>query len=138
LRGQVLVYPMLDHRTGGLEDPHQRNAAAHLVWTRENNEAGWRALQGAQALEDLQTGYFSASRATNLEGLPDAFIGVGALDLFFAENLAYATGLAAANVPLELHVYPSAPHGFDLLPSAAITMAAERDRILALTRFFSA
>ncbi|MEY2890645.1 MAG: hypothetical protein RJA98_553 [Pseudomonadota bacterium] len=137
LRGQVLVYPMLDHRTGGPDDAYSRPSAAHLLWTRENNKDGWRALQGAEPLQNLQTGYFSASRAASLEGLPATFLGVGALDLFLAESLAYARDLAAANVPLELHVYPGAPHGFDLLPSAAVATAAEQQRVLALKRFFS-
>ncbi len=40
---------------------------------------------------------------------------IGGLDLFLEECLAYAARLAAAAVPIELHVLPGAYHGFDVM-----------------------
>src|SRR5258706_8198255 len=62
IAAQVLVCPMLDHRSGGPDDPYRNPATGHCVWTRENNQQGWRALQGDRPLEQAHTGYFSAAR----------------------------------------------------------------------------
>lgn len=41
LKGQVLIYPMLDYRTGGEEDIYNNEYAGEFVWTKENNIFGW-------------------------------------------------------------------------------------------------
>ncbi len=51
--------------------------------------------------------YATASRATDLSGLPPAAITVGDLDLFVDEGVAFAQALRHAGVPTELHVYPA-------------------------------
>jgi triacylglycerol lipase len=62
---------------------------------------------------------------------------VGSLDLFLAEDLDYAARLATAAVPVELHVYPGAYHGFDFVADAAVAQAFQRDSIAALKRALS-
>jgi triacylglycerol lipase len=69
-------------------------------------------------------------------GLPPAYIAVGALDLFLDEDLAYAGRLLRAGIPTELHVYPGAYHGFNMVPDAAVTKAYFRDFIGALGQHF--
>jgi acetyl esterase/lipase len=64
IRAQILTYPMLDHRTGGLDDPYRNATTGHFVWTREHNQFGWRSLQGQYDLTDGHTGYYSAARAS--------------------------------------------------------------------------
>jgi acetyl esterase/lipase len=55
------------------------------------------------------------------------------MDLFLQEDLSYAQRLAAAGVPLDLHVYPGAFHGFDsLVGSTAIAQRANADVVRAL------
>jgi acetyl esterase/lipase len=78
--------------------------------------------------------YAAPARAERLEGLPPAFIGVGALDLFLDEDIVYAQRLIRAGVPTELHVYPGAPHGFYELGVPQIAQAATRDYLDALRR----
>jgi len=56
--------------------------------------------------------YAMAARRADLTGLPPAWIGVGDLDLFYEEDLAYADRLRAAGVAVE----PSLFHGADALP----------------------
>jgi acetyl esterase/lipase len=59
-----------------------------------------------------------------VEGLPPTWIGVGALDLFVEEDVAYATRLIQAGVPTTLLVVPGAYHGFDgMAPEAAVSQA---------------
>ena len=56
------------------------------------------------------------------------------IDLFLEENLEYGRRLTRAGVPVELHVYPGAFHGFGAATEARTTLAAERDSREALRR----
>jgi acetyl esterase/lipase len=64
------------------------------------------------------------------EGLAPAFISVGDLDIFRNENLEYAGKLAKAGVPVEFHLHPGAPHGFEFMaPQAPVSKRAMADYI---------
>jgi acetyl esterase len=112
--GQVLVYPMLDYLTGqGSEKTDTR-----LGWTSANNQFGWRALLGDQDLPTGNTlGHYSPSHAPNLSGLPPTWMGVGTIDLFWKENVAFAARLAQAGREVTLCEYEGAPHGFPSIAS---------------------
>jgi acetyl esterase/lipase len=72
--------------------------------------------------------YAAPARATDLTRLPPTIISVDAIDGFSDEDIDYAVRLRQAGVPVELHVYPGAPHGFDsLLPNLAVSRRAARD-----------
>lgn len=47
-----------------------------------------------------------------MSGLTPAWIGVGSIDLFVEENMAFAARLIAAGIPTELTVVPGAYHAF--------------------------
>ena len=119
---QLLIYPMIDDRL---------TRASHKwevpIWTPRSNDAGWRAYLGPVFGGDVPA-YAAASRATDLAGLPPAYIMVGALDAFLDEDVDYAMGLTHFGVPTELHVYPGGPHGFDgLLPGTQLARRARKD-----------
>jgi acetyl esterase/lipase len=130
---QLLVYPMIDDRDA---TPSTAEFADAPIWNREFNRNGWRAYLGDVAPGGAGVSpYAAAARATDLSGLPPAYIAVGSVEVFLDEDVEYALRLARAGVPVELHVYPGAFHGWDLLaPGAALSRrcAAERDE--ALTR----
>ena len=73
--------------------------------------------------------------AADVSGLPPTYISVGGLDLFLEENLTYADRLSRAGVPVELHIYPRAYHGFYRATNARVTRQAEHDTREALRRF---
>jgi acetyl esterase/lipase len=129
---QLLIYPMLDDRTGTEADPHPYTG--EFVWRREHNHFGWSAFLGQEPGGPDISPYAAPARAERLEGLPPTFIGVGALDLFLDEDIAYAQRLIRAGVPTELHVYPGAPHAFYGVEGAQIAKAATRDYLDALRR----
>ena len=116
LAGLLMVYPMLDHRTGSTTSSADNPTTGTLSWTREANRFCWECLQGAYALDDDRAALFSPALANDLSGLPPSFISVGALDLFLEEDVAFALALSRSGVPVELHVYPGVPHMFDQYP----------------------
>ena len=112
---QVLSYPMLDDRTVGpeLDKPGFR------LWNTRSNRFGWTSYLGG-----ADPAVAVPARRTDLAGLAPAWLGVGTLDLFCAEDLAYAARLNAAGVECEVHEVPGAFHGFDgLAPKAAVSQA---------------
>lgn len=116
---QLLLYPMLDDRTvlrTGLDERHMRG------WTPKSNRYAWTVYLGQQPGAATLPPYLVPARRDDLSGLPPAWIGVGTLDLFHDEDLAYAERLRAAGVPCELMVIDGAFHGFDaLLPKAGVS-----------------
>jgi triacylglycerol lipase len=125
--GQVLIYPMLDWRTGGPDDAFGNPTTGEFIWTREKNRFGWEALRGDYQPGDGREGWFSPALATSLAGLPPTYIATGALDLFFDEDLDYARRLVASGVATEMHVYPGAIHGFDMIPGTSLAEQASSD-----------
>ena len=121
---QVLVYPMLDDRTCASADPHPYTG--EFVWTPANNRFGWSCLLGVEPGSDGVSPYAAAARATDLTGLPPTFISTAALDLFLEEDLDYARRLLRAGVPVELHVYPGAYHGYDFFTTAEVGVESRR------------
>ena len=85
------------------------------VWSRGSNTFGWQSYLGDLYGRDDVPATAAPARATDLSGLPPALVSVGAVDGFRDEDVDYATRLNQAGVPTELHVYPGACHGFNVL-----------------------
>jgi acetyl esterase/lipase len=122
LLAQMLLCPMLDDRN---ETPSAYQMAGLGVWDRGANELGWTALLGAARGGPDVSPYAAPARATDLSGLPPAFIDVGSAETFRDEDVAYATGIWQAGGQAELHVWPGGFHGFTgMVPDAAISKSA--------------
>ncbi|MGB3892918.1 MAG: alpha/beta hydrolase [Mycolicibacter sinensis] len=106
---QLLVYPMLDDRSASLP-AHP----GYRLWSPRSNLFGWTSYLG-----DADPDAAVPARRADLTGLAPAWIGVGTLDLFHDENLAYAERLRQAGVPCEVETIAGAFHGFDLLLAKA-------------------
>ncbi len=116
LAAQLLVYPMLDDRTVARTD---LDNPGHRLWNQASNRLGWQAYLGG-ADPDVAV----PARRADLAGLAPAWIGVGTLDLFHDEDLAYAQRLRAAGVPCEVMVVDGAFHGFDgIAPKADVSLS---------------
>jgi acetyl esterase/lipase len=112
---QLLVYPMLDDRTAARADAGRRR----WVWTAKSNHYGWSTYLRAEPGSPDVSPYAAPARRADLSGLPPTWIGVGDLDLFRDEDVAYAERLQASGVECALEIVPGAFHGFDALYSAA-------------------
>lgn len=119
---QMLVYPMLDDRTGSSRAAGKNIGT--LGWTVGANRFGWESFLGRKPGGDNVPAAAVPARVADLEGLPPAFIGVGGIDLFVEEDIEYARRMAHVGVPVELLVVPGAFHGFDKF--AAQTAIARR------------
>jgi acetyl esterase/lipase len=131
---QVLIYPMLDDRTGS-----SRPVPSHigtLGWTVESNRFGWGAFLGQAPGRVRAPAGAVPARIGELHGLPPAFIGVGALDLFVEEDLEYARRLVAAGVQTEFHLVPGAFHGFDGVEAASVAKRFNAQKLDAMRRAF--
>ena len=137
LAAQVLIYPMLDDRTGS-----SRAVPSHIgtyIWHRRSNQFGWSSLLG-QAAGGGTVPYGSVpARVADLSQLPPTFIGTGSIDLFVEEDIEYANRLVTAGVPVELLVVPGAYHGFDgIAPDATLTRQFRAAQLGSLRRAFAA
>lgn len=121
LTGQVLIYPMLDDRDATVSTAQIDGVG---VWDRGSNITGWTALLGDRVGGEDVSIYAAPARATDLTGLPPAFIDCGSAEVFRDEDVAYATSLWQAGVQAELHVWAGGFHGFDMLaPHAELARA---------------
>jgi acetyl esterase/lipase len=121
---QLLLYPMLDDRTVTRTD---LNTQDHRIWSQTSNRLGWTSYLGQSPGAEHTPPYAVPARREGLSGLPPAWIGVGTLDLFHDEDVAYAQRLTDAGVPVELLVVPGAYHGFDGVQGGAAVSRAFRD-----------
>lgn len=126
IAGQMLMYPMIDDRTGSTAD--RGPYAGEFLWTVENNRFGWESLLDCEPGDDGVSPYAAASRADDLAGLPPTALFVGTLDLFFDENTQYVRRLVSAGVPAKLHISPGAYHAFDLAGETRLGKQLERDQ----------
>jgi acetyl esterase/lipase len=126
LARQILIYPMLD----------DRNIVPNVLltplatWTYDQNYTAWNAVLDGKQGGDTVSPIAAPARLTDFGGLAPAYIEVGDLDIFRDEDIAYAQQLAKAGVPVELHVHPGAPHGFErFAPNSKLAKRAMNDRM---------
>ena len=133
--GQLLLCPMLDDRGSTFSS---RQLADHGVWDLTSNTTAWKALLGDRyGAADLPP-YAAPSRATDLSGLPPAYVEVGSAEIYRDEDVAYANAIGQAGGLAELHVWPGAYHGFDgLAPRAALSQDARDTRTRWLRRLLA-
>lgn len=93
LAQQILLYPMLDDRAAR---PDPQLPPGYLVFGYDDNSTGWGALLGSAASGDGVSPYAAPARATDLSGLPDAYVEVGDLDILRDEDIEYAGRLLSA------------------------------------------
>ncbi len=115
-------------------DDRNDSASAHQmdgvdVWDRGWNGFGWKALLGSGCGAPDVSPYAAPARATDLSGLPPAFIDVGSAETLRDEDVACADRIWRAGGSAELHVWSGGYHTFDLVaPDAVISRAAWQAR----------
>ncbi|MFJ9367271.1 alpha/beta hydrolase [Nocardia sp. NPDC101769] len=129
---QILQAPMLDDRN--------LTRSSHALdregfWDRGANIAAWTRYLGHAPGGPEVSHYAAPARAQDLSGLPPTFIDVGQVETFRDEALIYAMRLSDAGIPVELHMWPGAWHGFSTAaPQAALSQLAAAARTAYLQR----
>lgn len=122
--GQVLVSPMLDDRDATVS---ARQFDGVGVADREMTRLGWDAYLGDRRGGGDVSIYAAPGRATDLAGLPPAYVDCGSAEVFRDETVAFAGALWAAGVQAELHVWPGAFHGStSMMPDTTLSRRAVR------------
>jgi acetyl esterase/lipase len=122
------IFPMLDDRNVTASSHEITDVG---IWDRSGNIQAWAWYLGGKEAD----AYAAGARATDLSGLPPAYIGVGELDLFRDEDIEFATRLMQAGVPTELHVYPGHYHASEVFaPDAELSQRLWKGRVDALRR----
>lgn len=124
---QMLLVPALDDR---LETQSALQFTDVPDFARPEAEVMWRWYLGRDVTE--VSPYAAPARASDLSGLPTAYVLCAGLDPLRDEGLNYAHRLTEAGVAVELHLAPSIPHGFASIRSAAISkrLLAEQVEVL--------
>lgn len=131
---QLLVYPMLDDRT-----VLRAGKQVYPVWNLESNRFGWESYLRTPCGMERASPFSVPARLSDLSGLPPAWIGVGTLDLFHDEDVAYAQRLRDCGVDCEVTIVPGVFHGFDTIAQKTqVAKDFRASQIAALKRrFFS-
>lgn len=130
---QLLTYPMLDDRTvlrTDIDDSHSP------TWSQKSNRFGWKSYLGKEYGSKEVPAYCVPARRENLSGLPPAWIGVGTLDVFYQEDIAYAQRLKETGIACDLNIVEGAFHGFDVFDQQlSIVQEFRRSQIAALRKY---
>ncbi len=127
---QFLSVPEIDDR---LATASMTDFIDTPMWNRPTAVASWDFYLGAGRAGSADVSIYAApARATDLAGLPPAYVAVMHFDPLRDEGVAYALALLAAGVTVELHLFPGTFHGSRLVPDAAITQREVAETIAVL------
>ena len=127
---QFLGIPELDDR---LETPSMLRFVDTPMWSRPSAEASWRAYLGAQYGGDVSP-YAAPARATDLAGLPPAYVSTMEYDPLRDEGILYALRLLQCGVNVELHSFPGTWHGSTAITTATVTRRQVDEMAVVLRR----
>ncbi|MGB9305547.1 MAG: alpha/beta hydrolase [Mycobacterium sp.] len=127
---QFLAVPELDDR---LATPSMTHFTDTPLWSRPRAKISWDCYLGpGRAGSDDVSIYAAPARATHLAGLPPAYVSVMHFDPLRDEGIAYALGMLAAGVSVELHLFPGTFHGSMLIQDAQISQREQAEAIAVL------
>ncbi|GAA3394829.1 alpha/beta hydrolase [Cryptosporangium minutisporangium] len=116
---QYLGVPEVDDR---LETQSMRTFVDTPLWSRPRAIFSWDAYLGAgRRGTDEVSPYAAPARATDLTGLPPAYVSAMEFDPLRDESIAYALALLAAGISVELHLFPGTFHGSGLVATAEVS-----------------
>lgn len=127
-----LASPVLDDR---LATPSMTAFDDTPMWTRANAVLSWAAYLGdGVAGTDTVPVDAAPGRATDLSGLPPAYLAVMEFDPLRDEALAFAAALVRDGVPVEAHLFPGTFHtSAGAVPAAGVSRR-QLDEELAVLR----
>ena len=132
---QLLVYPVTDRR---MQTESMRLYPDTPMWNSTLSKVMWDTYLGNQTKTvGFTASYASPAEATDLSGLPDAYVETVEFDCLRDEGEQYADALERAGAKVERYRVNGAMHGFDISVKAETTKEAITRRIEFMTRQFT-
>ncbi len=128
---QMLHIPELDDR---LETPSMQKFVDSPLWNRPLAAKSWQFYLGDLCGKGDVPIYAAPARATDLAGLPPAYVSTAENDPLRDEGIAYASAMLQAGVSVELHQFPGTFHGSALVTGAAVSRRAAQEASVVLRR----
>ena len=128
---QMLHIPELDDR---LETPSMQTFVDSPLWNRPLAVKSWQFYLGNLSGTGDVPIYAAPARATDLAGLPPAYVSTAENDPLRDEGIAYALAMLRAGVSVELHQFPGTFHGSALVTGAAVSRRAAHEASVVLRR----
>jgi acetyl esterase/lipase len=121
---QYLGIPVLDDRQ---DTDSMRRFTDTPMWDSAKAALSWDAYlgRGVPATPEVSP-YAAPARASDLSGLPPAYISVMEFDPLRDEGIRYAQALLGAGVPVELHLFPGTFHGAAVAAPQSAVIRRER------------
>lgn len=130
---QLLLYPTLDDR---LDSDSFRRFSRASGWDVEDSPHMWRHYLGEHAAAPPALAV--PARCTDFRSVAPAYVLVAEVDALRDEGIDYACRMMRDRVPVELHCYAKAFHGFELAaPQAVVARRAGADQVAALRAAFA-
>lgn len=130
---QMLIYPALDDR---MTSQSMNTHTDQPGWTRVDTKHMWTHYLGP--LRDNVSPYAAPSRASDLSGLPPAYVLTAEFDPLRDEATDYALRLTSAGVAVDFRNFAGTFHGFDVVKESRLAQYAMNDQIFAINRAMEA
>jgi acetyl esterase/lipase len=112
IKAQMLYSPLLEDRLDASSAVQfEYGNPANTAWIRSI----WDCILGDARGSDSVTPYEVPARETDLSNLPPTYIDAGECEVFRDPAVAFATTMWQCGSTCELHIWPGAFHGFDML-----------------------
>ncbi|KEF51093.1 uncharacterized protein A1O9_12816 [Exophiala aquamarina CBS 119918] len=119
IKAQMLYSPLLDDRLQTLSDQQfEYGNPSSTAWIRRI----WELVLGEAYGSNRITPYQAPAREADLSNLPPAYIDAGECEVFRDSSISYATKMWQCGSTCELHIWPGAWHGFDMLDDPNIPL----------------
>jgi len=118
IKAQLLATPMLDDRCESISDQQFEHGT---LWCGTINRKAWDYVVGEDVRGTREvTPYQAPARATDLSGLPPTYIDAGECEVFRDPAVMYAMNMWRCGSTCELHIWPGAYHGFDVMCDSSL------------------
>lgn len=125
LKGQLLIYPMMDHRGT------TASATAYTdtpIWNAKINRLAWN-LYLSESQRAAPPAYAVPGLCSDLQGLAPAYIETAEFDPLHDEGLHYAEALKRAGVAVEVKETLGTYHGFEIVEKSPLVAESLQQRV---------
>ena len=125
VKGQLLIYPMLDYRGTTASATAYKDTP---VWNARINRLAW-SLYWPEAQRQKLPAYLAPGLCEDVKKLPPAYVETAEFDPLHDEGVDYARALQQAGVAVELCETRGTFHGFEIVEKSPLVEASLQRRV---------